>query len=383
MAKNAKPVFLIGTNQVFPSIDAAAKALKVSPSGISKVVSGKIPSIKGHRLGLLSERVIRIPETGQTFSNPVTAARKLNVKAKRISKLLETGEVGTAGGYHFMYDIANTTNNLSISNPTKSKRNAKKSRKSNKKQQIKARQQKKKNKLERATKKAAERAIDKQIAAEKRREKEIAKQERIKHAEVIRRTSDLRALLDRVNNQLTKYAGRGMLEYSIPAQEIMSFMTYLNEDDDLDLFDTSSVNMAYIAENMTDFEISHWMEQIAKEMQRNNNLFFDIDKQEKERNTYAQEFGISLAQLDEYAEFIPDLWLIFKAGRLEFDYPTIIWDELKIAVAGGIPKEEFKKVMDMLKMYFHHNAKEELLNRILDTLRSYTPEPEITDDIPF
>lgn len=387
-SKSAKPVFLAGTNKTYPSYSEAAKALGISVSSVSRVVSGKVQSVKGYRLGALSDRVIRVSETGQTFATPVQAARKLGVKAKKVSSLLSSGANQTTGGYHFEYDIAprSTTQTTTQTGTTPSPSAAKpvkKNRKSNKQQRIKSRQQKKTAKAARAAEKAATRAADSQASEARRREREAAKKERYRKNEIARRTQKLKSLMEKINTQLGKYDERQMLDYSSPVQEIMEYMQYLNEDDSLNVFDTSDVNMEYIAENMTDFEIERWTEQLTNATNRNNGLFWDITKQEKERSFYAQELGVALAEIEEYAEFLPELWLIFREGAKMFEYDSIIWDKIKQSVKGGIPKQEFRKAMDKLKYYFTYGGKEQVLQDLLSDLDAYAPEPEITDDLPF
>ena len=382
-AKNAKPVFLAGTNETYPSISAAAKALRISVSSVSKVVSGKVPSVKGYRLGALSDRVIRVPETGETFASPVQAARQLGVKAKKVSSLLASGSDRTTGGYHFEYDIAPQATQQSSGTTTNSVSAKKKSRKANKQAQINKRRQKKTAKAERQAKKAATRAADSQASEARRREREATKQEQYKKHDITRRTEKLRTLMEKINDQLGKYEARQMLDYSSAVQEVMEYMQYLNEDDDLNLFDTSDANMEYLAENMSDFDIERWTEQLTNATKRNDGLFWNITKQEKERAYYAQEFGISLAEMDEYVEFLPELWLIFREGAKLFEYDAIIWEKIKQSVKGGIPKEEFRKAMDKLQYYFNYGGNEEVLKDLLSDLDAYAPDPEITDDLPF
>lgn len=382
-SKNAKPVFLAGTNQTFPSYSAAARALGISVSSVSKVVSGKVQAVKGYRLGALSDRVIKVPETGQTFASPVQAARQLGVKAKKVSSLLASGASQTTGGYHFEYDIAPQGATTQTRQTGTTNKSVKKSRKSNKQQRIKERQQKKTAKAARAAEKAATRAANSQASETRRREREAARQELYRKNEITRRTEKLRALMEKINDQLGKYEARQMLDYSSAVQEVMEYMQYLNEDDDLNLFDTSDANMEYLAENMSDFDIERWTEQLTNATKRNDGLFWNITKQEKERAYYAQEFGISLAEMDEYVEFLPELWLIFREGAKLFEYDAIIWGKIKQSVKGGIPKEEFRKAMDKLQYYFNYGGNEEVLKDLLSDLDAYAPEPEITDDLPF
>lgn len=374
MPKNAKPVFLAGTNQTYPSIAAAAKALGVSPSSVSKVVSGKVPSVKGHRLGALSDRGIKVIETGQIFTSPAQAAKALGVSNKKISSIVRSGSGATTGGYHFEYDIAPR----SVPAPT-----PKKNRKANKQQRIKERQQKKTAKAARQAEKAATRTADSQASEARRREREAAKQELYRKNEIARRTEKLKSLMEKINDQLGKYEDRQMLDYSSAVQEIMEYMQYLNEDDSLNVFDTSDINMEFIADNMSDFEIERWTEQLTNATNRNSGIFWDITRQEKERAYYAQELGISLSEIDDYVEFLPELWLIFREGAKMFEYDKIIWDKLKQSVKGGIPKEEFLDVMQKLQNYFKYDGKDSVLQDLLSDLDAYAPEPEITDDLPF
>lgn len=383
----AKPVFLAGTNQMYPSYSAAAAALGISVNSVSKVVSGKVSSVKGYRLGALSDRGIKAVETGQVFTSPAQAAKALGVSQKKILSLVRSGSGATTGGYHFEYDIAPqgaTTQTRQPGTRTSAATPAvKKSRKAKKQQRIKQKQQKKTAKAARQAEKAATRAADSQAAEARRREREAAKQEQYRKNDITRRTEKLRALMEKINDQLGKYDDRHMLEYSSPVQEIMEYMQYLNEDDSLNLFDTSDTNMEFIADNMTDFEIDRWLNQLTNATQRNNGLFWDITRQEKERAFYAQELGISLSEIEEYIEFLPELWLIFREGAKMFEYDSIIWDKIKQSVKGGIPKTEFRKAMDKLKYYFSYGGNANVLQDLLSELDAYAPEPEITDDLPF
>lgn len=383
----AKPVFLAGTNQMYPSYSAAAAALGISINSVSKVVSGKVSSVKGYRLGALSDRGIKVVETGQVFTSPAQAAKALGVSQKKISSLVRSGSGATTGGYHFEYDIAPQGATTQTRQPGTGTSAAtpvvKKSRKANKQQRIKQKQQKKTAKAARAAEKAATRAADSQASEARRREREAAKQERYRKNEIARRTQKLKSLMEKINTQLGKYDERQMLDYSSAVQEVMEYMQYLNEDDDLNVFDTSDANMEYLAENMSDFDLERWTEQLTNATKRNNGLFWDITRQEKERAYYAQEFGISLAEMDEYVEFLPELWLIFREGAKLFEYDAIIWEKIKQSVKGGIPKEEFRKAMDKLQYYFNYGGNEEALKDLLSDLDAYAPDPEITDDLPF
>lgn len=384
MPKSAKPVFLAGTNQTFPSYSAAARALGVSVSSVSKVVSGKVSSVKGYRLGNLSDRGIKVVETGQVFTSPAQAAKALSVSQKKISSLVRSGSGATTGGYHFEYDIAPrevTTQTRQAGNSVAPA--VKKSRKANKQQRIKQKKQKKTAKAERQAEKAARKAADSQASEARRREREAAKQERYRKNDIVRRTEKLRSLMEKINDQLGKYESRQMLEYSSAVQEIMEYMQYLNENDDLNIFDTSDANMEYIAESMSDFDIERWTEQLTAATQRNNNLFWDITRQEKERAYYAQEFGISLAEIEEYVDFLPELWLIFREGAKLFEYDAVIWEKIKQSAKGGIPKQEFANVMDKLRYYFNYGGNSAVLEDLLSDLDAYAPEPEITDELPF
>lgn len=365
--RTEKPVFLIGTSQIYPSISAAAKALGVSPSGVSKVVSGKIPSIKGYRLGVLSDRVIKVPETGQEFASPVQVARQLGVKAKKVSSLLSSGASQTAGGYHFVYDVAGTpTQARQAGTSTTSKPKSKKQRRAEK-------QAKRHSKAER---KAAERE-------EKRRARELKT--------VIKQYNQTRDSLYRyvktVNDMIDKYnkTNGALIYYHPAAKDVFGLQPLIGYGDGLHFDDTLRWFAYDLSKDSKDRvqELGKMMEMrldrlITETTQKGKN-FFDMTTAWQTRTTLADEFFRTPAhenELDKYSHLIWDILLILVRAN---EYPELgsdlLFTEISDAMQGAIDPDELNRFMERIEYWMDNNGDQDDLAEILQELHmNYTPQ---------
>lgn len=386
MAK-AKPIFIPGTNQVFPSANAAAKALGIDAGNIYKVLAGKRQSAGGYQFAYESNRVIHVPQTGQVFSSAKSAAKSLGVRKKLVNDVL-SGRRQTVGGYEFTY--ADKSKITAVA--TSSSATAKPNKKHNKQQRIRAKRAKKQQRNQAAQARQQNRITERRASAQRqqaaqatRLEKTRKRYEQKKLLDVLVRTQSIRELMERVNSQLIEYDAENLLGYSRVAQNVEAFQDYLGNDDGW-LFDTSIDNMKVLAE-MSDEELAQWEKQLTDATNAQNGLFWNIKKQKEERDTYAVEFGVSSAEMDAYVDIIPDLWRVFKTARYDDMYETVgqtMWQEIKWAVQSNISPVVLKDIIDKLESYWNGKSAQHLQD-ILDELAYYQNNNSIFDDdnLPF
>lgn len=366
MPKVTKPVFIPGTNLVFPSAAAAAKSLGVNAGNVYSVLSGRRKTAGGYSFGYLSNRTVYVPETGQTFSDIKSAARSVRVSPKKAVKGLEGRSGSAIGGYHFTYaDASKVTPTVAV--PTASESNNKKNRKAKKQERIKEHRAKKHKKIPqpKTTSTYAEQQRQQQ------REYAKAKRERKKSNLLAAKMSELKNLLEGINNQLEKYYAANMMGYSRAAQDIAEFQNYLGGTDD-GLFDVSDENLFSIME-MGAEDVSIWMKQIKDEISSKDGLFWDLKKQIEEREIYALEFGVLPGQLDEFSDLLPDLWDVLKLANTKQKKGSKLdgtWDSIRDAIQGTVTREALKDVIDNLRQFWSGDRSRRL-HEILADLDQY------------
>lgn len=388
MAK-AKPIFIVGTNKVYPSVVAAAKDLGIHESGISKVLSGARPHAGGYRFGYVSDRVIYVPETGQTFSNSVQASRKLGVKNKKLESVLQSGADRTVGGYHVVYESSAALSRSSAQAQSQTTATRSAGRKANKQSRIEQKRQKKAQKRQQQQQKEQQRRKERAASAAMQQQREKERQQRRQRSQAIERTKELKEVLAALNNQLKKYQDAYMMGYSKAAQDVAEFQNYLGGTKE-GLFDISDANMQTIADTMTDEEIAIWIEQINAEISDKKGLFWNLKKQIQERQEYAMEFGVGVAEIDKYIDLLPELWLVLaEASRKQRGGSKLdgTWDEIMGAVQGGVSHDALKKTIDQLRDYWTGKRTMQLSD-ILNQLHSkYKPRINLFDiddnNLPF
>lgn len=370
MAKQT-PIFIPGTNKVYPSVAAAAKDLRINASGISKVLSGKRPHAGGYRFGYLSDRVIYVPETGQTFSDTVQASKKLGVKNKKIKSVLQSGVDRTVGkGYHVVYESSATLSRPSEQPPQETQK--RKPRKTKKERRLKKKERIKWKKELEKLKKGKPDSVD------------------------FRKTPlhELQSYLKILNDQLQKYYDEHLMGYSRAAQAVLAYTQYLGEYEDkytgLVFFDVSDDAMEELAENMTDEKIIGWIDSIKETIKGYNGLFWDIKKQKDERDFYALEFLVDYpGMIDEYVDLFPDLWAIFEEARHKQGDAYRAggaWEEIQEAVRGGVSREALAEAIQKLHDYYYNDSGKlsDILNDLNSKYTKYNPSPlSDDDDLPF
>lgn len=366
MPKVTKPVFIPGTNLVFPSAAAAAKSLGVNAGNVYSVLSGRRKTAGGYSFGYLSNRTVYVPETGQTFSDIKSAARSVRVSPKKALKGLEGRSGSAISGFHFMYaDASKITPTAAV--PAVPKSNTNKNRKAKKQERIKEHRAKKQKQIPppKTSTPYAERQRQQQ------REYAKSKRERKKSNLLAAKMSELKNLLEGINNQLEKYYATNMMGYSRAAQDVAEFQNYLGSTDD-GLFDVSDENLFSIME-MGAEDVSIWMKQIKDEISSKDGLFWDLKKQVEEREIYALEFGVLPSQLDEFADLLPDLWDVLKLANTKQKKGSKMdgtWDSIRDAIQGTVTREALKDVIDNLRKFWGGDRSRRL-HEILADLDQY------------
>lgn len=366
--RNEKPVFLIGTSQTYPSIAAAAKALGVSASGVSKVVSGKIPSIKGYRLGALSDRVIKVPETGQEFTSPVQAARQLGVKAKKVSSLLSSGASQTTGGYHFVYDVASPNGT-----PTQTRQAGTATKPKNKKQ--------------RKAEKRAKRQAEPERRAKEREAKRKARELRAVIKQYDKTRDSLFRYVKTVNDMIDKYnkVNPALIYYHPAAKDVFGLQPLigygdgLHFDDSLQWFDydLSKDDKERIEELTKMMEMR--LDRLITETTQNGKNFFDMTTAWQTRTTWADEFFKTPGHendLDKYAHMLWDILLILeRANEYKELGSDLLFNEISDAMQGDIDPDDLQRFMERIEYWMDNNGDQDDLDEILQELHmGYTPK---------
>lgn len=369
MAKNLKPVFVVGTAQTYPSVAAAAKALGVSASGVSKVVSGKIPSIKGYRLGALSDRVIKVTETGEEFTSPVQAARKLGVKAKKVSSLLSSGANQTTGGYHFVYDVASPK-----VTPTQTR-------------QAGTATGKPKNKKQRKAEKRAKRQAEPERRAKEREAKRKARELKAVIKQYDKTRDSLFQYVKTVNDMIDKYnkVNPALIYYHPAAKDVFGLQPLigygdgLHFDDSLQWFDydLSKDDKERIEELTKMMEMR--LDRLITETTQKGKNFFDMTTAWQTRTTWADEFFKTPGHendLDKYAHMLWDILLILeRANEYKELGSDLLFNEISDAMQGDIDPDELNRFMERIEYWMDNDGDQDDLDEILQELHmNYTPK---------
>ena len=366
--RTEKPVFLIGTSQTYPSIAAAAKALGVSASGVSKVVSGKIPSIKGYRLGALSDRVIKVIETGEEFTSPVQASRKLGVKEKKVSSLLSSGANQTTGGYHFVYDVASPNGT-----PTQTRQAGTSTKPKNKKQ--------------RKAEKRAKRQAEPERRAKEREAKRKARELRAVIKQYDKTRDSLFQYVKTVNDMIDKYnkVNPALIYYHPAAKDVFGLQPLIGYGDGLHFdaslqwfdYDLSKDDKERIEEltKMMDMRLDRL---ITETTQKGKN-FFDMTTAWQTRTTWADEFFKTPGHendLDKYAHMLWDILLILeRANEYKELGSDLLFNEISDAMQGDIDPDELNRFMERIEYWMDNDGDQDDLDEILQELHmNYTPK---------
>lgn len=379
MAK-AKPIFVVGTGQEFKSASAAAKALGVNRSNIYSVLAGRRKTAGGMQFGYASNRAVSVSKNGSTqvYGTLFAAARAVKANPNKVEHIVSSGVDKTVKGYSFSYVDASKVSSSAASSSIKKKS---KTRKSKSKKERKAKEQNQqpptKAQLDYAE---AQRKAQRERAEHKRNKRQADK---IKSS-----IDDLKRLLSRVNDQLSKYYEESMMGYSRAAQDVAEFQNYLGSTEN-GLFDLSESNLASITETYTPEDIMQWKKQIEDEINNKGGRFWDLKGQLEEREHYSMQFNIPIGQLDDISDLLPDLWDVLSLANTKQSKGSKLdgtWDSIKDAVQGTVTRDAMKKLIDNLKKFWNGDRSRQL-TEILDDLNQYkdnaSPLTMSDDELPF
>ena len=380
MARVTKPVFIVGTGQTFPSASAAAKALGINQGNLYSVLAGRRKTAGGYKFGYAANRAVSVSKNGHTqvYSNLVAAAKAVKANPAKVENIVSGGVDKTVKGYSFSYVDASK---VSSSAPPSEKINSKKQRRTKSKKERKAREQSRQN----PTKAQLDYAEAQRKAQRERAEYKRNKRKADKMTSSI---DDLKRLLSRVNDQLSKYYDESMMGYSRAAQDVAEFQNYLGSTEN-GLFDLTDENLSDIAENYTPEEIMQWKKQIEDEINNKGGKFWDLKGQLEEREHYATQFNIPIGQIDDIADLLPDLWDVLALANTKQSKGSKIdgtWDRIKDAVQGTVTRDAMIKLIDNLKKFWNGDRSRQL-TEILSDLNQYranaSPLMLADDELPF
>lgn len=381
MARITKPVFIVGTGQTFPSASAAAKALGINLGNLYSVLAGRRKTAGGYQFGYAANRAVSVSKNGETkiYSSLKSAAKAVHANVSKVDRLVSGGINKTVKGYEFSYVDASR---VASSAPPSEKINSKKRRtKSKTKKGRKAREQSR----QKPTQKQIEYAEAQRKSQRERAEYKRNKRQADKMTSSI---DDLKRLLSRINDQLSKYYDESMMGYSRAAQDVAEFQNYLGSTEN-GLFDLTDENLSDIAENYTPEEIMQWKKQIEDEINNKGGKFWDLKGQLEEREHYATQFNIPIGQIDDIADLLPDLWDVLALANTKQSKGSKIdgtWDRIKDAVQGTVTRDAMIKLIDNLKNFWNGDRSRQL-TEILSDLNQYranaSPLMLADDELPF
>lgn len=381
MARVTKPVFIVGTGQMFPSASAAAKALGINPGNLYSVLAGRRKTAGGYKFGYAANRAVSVSKNGETkiYSSLESAAKAVHANPNKIDSIVSGRVKKTVKGYEFSYVDASK---VSSSAPPSEKITSKKRRtKTKSKKGRKAREESR----QKPTQKQIEYADAQRKSQRERAEYKRNKRQADKMTSSI---DDLKRLLSRVNDQLSKYYDESMMGYSRAAQDVAEFQNYLGSTEN-GLFDLTDENLSDIAENYTPEEIMQWKKQIEDEINNKGGKFWDLKGQLEEREHYATQFNIPIGQIDDIADLLPDLWDVLALANTKQSKGSKIdgtWDRIKDAVQGTVTRDAMIKLIDNLKKFWNGDRSRQL-TEILSDLNQYranaSPLMLADDELPF
>lgn len=397
MAKQAKPIFIPGTNLQYPSASAAAKALNINAGNIYSVLSGKRKTAGGYQFGYTSNRTIYIPETGQAFADIKSAAKSVGVGAKKAIKGLE-GRTGSAiGGYHFTYaDASKISPPSSADTVSAGTKKQKKDWNANKQERIRKRKAERDARNLKIIGKRLEKEYKKAEKTVKNFEKEVAKyrRDRRKAVEQYKKAkAKFEKFLIKVNEQLDVFYERhpNFIHYNPSTPEIFEYMNLIGNKDythfDTRLaafnFDNKATpeDIKKLIRDMTEL-------QTALELATNSHKksFWDIKVAERERSELTMEFGLSdEGEMDKYADMIWEMIDIFKrsGGYDELGSDRVfreVQDAMQKHVDPTVLSEFLDNLNEWMDSYPHGRNVDEIFNELGDAADESNADGEFWDD---
>lgn len=389
MAK-AKAIFIPGTNLVFPSGYAAAKALGINSGNITQVLRGKRQTAGGYHFGYAENRTIYVPQTGQTFSSPKAAARSLGVKTGRVYTALEANSPTKGKAkYDFIYvDKTKLTPATVASEPTKARRVSRRKKRQEAKAQIRLEtRDRKRKKWEKEKKKQEKRKKEKQgrigngQEATPEGDYELAKGELVE-------------LLEKINDKLREYydVHPNFLYYNQSVPNVLAFQTLVGGteegyfDTSLNQFDRPDPYNKTISELEKEYKelaekLKLLKQRIAEEATKSKFRFWDVNVAYGNRAAFALEFNISQSEMDEYANLIWDMFDIFEqANHYQELGSDLVYNAVRDSMQGRIPAEKLQNFLESISAYMENPYRQDL-NEIFAILDGYdAPSAGIWDD---
>lgn len=391
MATNAKSIFIPGTSMQFPSVSAAAKALRVNSGNIYSVLSGRRKTAGGYQFGYTSNRTIYIPETGRTFSNIKDAAKSVGVGAKKAIKGLEGRSGSAIGGYHFTYADASKISPLSAgtAEAVPAKR-TKKSRSTKKQERIKQQRTKQQQRQERQRQKEAVRSQERAESAKRHKNRERSRRlgESYKNYETARNT--LKKYVESINKMIDAYikVSPALVYYHQATPAVFGMQMYIGYDYgayDIPYFD-ETLKKFDLPENATREETEKLTERmqllydrLKKEAEQKDRNFFNMLNAEQNQRTLAFEFFGTTGHEDDMDKYAYMIWDIIdtinRSNAYEELGSDLIFRMVSDAMQGDVEPQVLEQFIDDLDGWMQRNGSEDELDEILSELDgTYQPK---------
>lgn len=394
MAKNAKPIFIPGTNMQYPSALSASKALGVNVGNIYSVLAGRRKTAGGYKFSYTSNRVIYIKETGRAFSDIKSAAQSVKVSTKKAVKGLQ-GRTGSAiGGYHFTYEDSSKISPFSSTGTAETvpAKKTKKKRSTKKQERIKQQRAKQKQRKERQRQKESVRSQERAKSAARRKKQEQIKKlgESLKNYNQAK--NELKRYIDTVNKQIKAYmqVSPYQIYYHTATPAVMGlqmYTGYVTTSSGITLFD-DSLSKFDIPDDLTGISKSELdkrtrlmqilYQRLNAETTRKDSNFFDINIAEQNRTMLAFEFFKTTGHEDDMDKYAYMIWDIIDIISRSNQYPEmgsdLIFNMVSDTMQGDVDPDTLDRFVQDLSGWMDRNGNPSELDEILAELDdAYTP----------
>lgn len=390
MARTTKPVFIVGTGQMFPSASAAAKSLGINPGNLYSVLAGRRKTAGGYQFGYAANRAVSVSKNGETkiYSSVEAAAKSVHANVSKVDRLVSGGINKTVKGYEFSYVDASRVSSVDnvVSSSAAAPAPKPKNRKSNKTAQLKAHRAKKQQKQQRTAEREAKRQAEREEAAKRIQRETQLKNMGESYFNYSKARSNLQNYMHKVNEQIDKYIeiNPALLYYNQATPAVMGLQMYTG-------YETGAYDITYFKEDLEKFNLpedlselspddlqkmADKMDLLAQRMQaeaeQKKRSFFDIELAEKNRTDLAFEFYKVTGHendMDEYAYMIWDILdIIQRANEYEDLGSEIVFRTISDAMQGGVDHNTLETFIGHLDNWMSSGGDQDELDEILSEL---------------
>lgn len=390
MARTTKPVFIVGTGQMFPSASAAAKALGINPGNLYSVLAGRRKTAGGYKFGYASNRAVSVSKNGETkiYSSVEAAAKAVHANVSKVDRLVSGGINKTVKGYEFSYvDASRISAGANVVSSSTAAPVAKpKNRKSNKTAQIKAHRAKKQQKQQRTAAREAKRQAEREEAAKRIQRETQLKNMGESYFNYAKARSNLKDYMHKVNEQIDKYIelNPALLYYNQATPAVMGLQMYTG-------YETGAYDITYFQEDLEKFNLPEDLSELSSddlqkmadtmnllaqrmqaEAEQKGRSFFDVKLAEQNRTDLAFEFFGTTGHEDDLDKYAYMIWDIIDVLNRANEYADLgseqVFDIVNDAMKGGVDHTTLETFIGHIDNWVSSGGDQDELDEILSEL---------------